>query len=238
MSGKTTKETDDGGRAAVQTVTAALAAVPPLPRLAAVLAGVAPGETRLCGAADRPETAAVLDAMGMFGARHDVTGADITVRGLGNGCLLQAEAPVEIADDETACLIAGLLSAYDMPTRIALGAEPDTATIGQVLALARRMGAQAEWADDHRSIDLRGARTANPVIVQQADPPPPVVRAAFFLAALNAPGICGLSGASSDIAALFHAFGAELSAETGPDGGWYQRISGQPPLAGTVLQFA
>ena len=209
----------------------------PLPaRLAVLLGAVASGETRICGLPQTAELAALLDTMRLFGAQHRTAGDDILVCGTGNGCLLEPEGPVRFEHDpESACLVAGLVAAHDMPVRIEAGSALASDVFETVAAPLRRMGTQIDLETGSAAMVLHGPRAANPVDMTGMDLPP-VAFATVLLAGLNVAGEIGVGGVDAPVIELFRAFGAKLRAAANGRAGVVLR--GQGLLAGTTVRFS
>jgi 3-phosphoshikimate 1-carboxyvinyltransferase len=205
-------------------------------RLAILLGVAAAGETVFEGLPRDAGLGSLIDAVEAFGAHIDGSGDAITLTGLGNGCLLEPEKPLELGGDNvSATLVAGLASAYDMRTEIAFDAAGAASFIQDVLQPLMRMGAQVNALDiQSEHLVVRGPRAAAPIDWRHAGAAPETA-VAVLLAGLNALGetTVALSPNAADmVVPIFKAFGADIAADAGD-----VTITGQPALSGCTLRF-
>lgn len=199
-------------------------------RLSLVLGGLAVGETRLAG---REAPAATENALRALGARIERQGDLITVAGTGNGCLLAPVAPLEFGADGIGLMLAmGLVASYDFP--VTFHAEPPLlqTAFDRLAGPLRQTGAQLGISAGGTAVTIAGSATPNPAAWSLPADATPEIGAALLLCALNAPGLSTLAGPAGGEAVerTLQAFGAELSAATGPDGLRVLTIRGRPRL--------
>ncbi|MBL8583460.1 MAG: (d)CMP kinase [Rhizobiaceae bacterium] len=203
--------------------------------LAAVLAGLAAGATRIAGLSGR-DGAAAIDAMRALGAGFEKRGDGWRAWGTGNGCLLAAREPLEFGGaDIAATLLAGLASTYDMETVIAGASlsEPDRTAL---IALLAETGAQLSAAGGLR---VHGAKVGSPVTVD-ATKAAPQAAVAMLLAGLNAPGTTSVRVGRNfprAVPALLRRFGVPVT-ETETPSGLVIEVTGQTALSGTTIDLA
>jgi 3-phosphoshikimate 1-carboxyvinyltransferase len=181
--------------------------------LAVVLAGLASGESRITGLRDTEETRRAVDAMRALGARIAFQGGELAATGTGNGCLLEAEAPLEFGNATTAgILLLGLVATYDMETRLS-GLPRDAGLSGLIEALGQ-MGVQFPEA---APLSVHGPKIAAPVVADCTGSST-AVAVAVLLAGLNAPGITSVACPPympCVVPGLFAAFGVRIAANQG-----------------------
>ena len=206
---------------------------------ALLLGGLASGETRITGLLEGDDVLCTAAAMRAFGAQVDGAGGEWIVRGVGNGCLLEPEAPLDFGNSGTGARLAmGLAGVYDMVTAFAGDASLSRRPMGRVLDPLRLMGVQVEATPgDRLPLTLRGPKTAAPVTYRV-----PVasaqVKSAVLLAGLNAPGVTTVIEAvhtRDHTEKMLRGFGASVEIETGAGGLRHIRIEGQARLTGQAI---
>ncbi|KQU98467.1 3-phosphoshikimate 1-carboxyvinyltransferase [Ensifer sp. Root31] len=203
---------------------------------ALMLGGLAAGRTRIAGLLEGEDVINTARAMRALGATVREEGGTWIVDGLGNGALLEPEAPLDFGNAGTSCrLTMGLVGAYDFTTTFVGDASLSKRPMGRVLDPLRQMGVQVASAEGGRlPVTLRGPKTANPVNyrVPMASAP---VKSAVLLAGLNAPGITTVIEpviTRDHTERMLQAFGANLAVETGNEGERIIRLEGQGRLTG------
>ncbi len=201
---------------------------------------IASGETRITGlleGEDVMRTGAAMTAMGAGILKRD---GEWIVRGVGNGCLLQPEKPLDFGNAGTgARLTMGLVGAYDMETAFVGDASLSGRPMGRVLEPLRQMGVQVLSAapGDRMPITLRGPRHAAP-ITYRVPMASAQVKSAVLLAGLNAPGITTVIEpvpTRDHTEKMLKGFGANLSVEIDEQGVRHIFIEGQGKLSGQTI---
>lgn len=206
---------------------------------ALMFGGIASGETRITGLLEGEDVLRTGDAMRAFGARIDRSGGEWIVRGVGNGCLLEPEAPLDFGNAGTGSrLTMGLAGVYDMRTTFVGDASLSGRPMKRVLDPLRQMGVQVEAAPgDRMPITLRGPRHAAP-ITYRVPMASAQVKSAVLLAGLNTPGITTVVEpvmTRDHTEKMLAGFGAEIEVETYREGIRNIRIQGQGKLAGQTI---
>jgi 3-phosphoshikimate 1-carboxyvinyltransferase len=120
--------------------------------------GLASGETRITGLLEGEDVLRTGDAMKAMGAQIEKKGDEWIIRGVGNGCLLQPEGPLDFGNAGTGSrLTMGLVGTYDMETTFVGDASLSGRPMGRVLEPLRQMGVQVLKAapGDRMPITLR-----------------------------------------------------------------------------------
>ncbi|MBX3572345.1 MAG: 3-phosphoshikimate 1-carboxyvinyltransferase [Mesorhizobium sp.] len=206
---------------------------------ALLLGGLAAGETRITGLLDGDDVLRTAAAMRAFGAQVDGAGGEWTVRGVGNGGLLEPEAPLDFGNSGTGVRLAmGLAGVYDMVTAFAGDASLSRRPMGRVLDPLRLMGVQVEATPgDRLPLTLRGPKTAAP-ITYRVPVASAQVKSAVLLAGLNAPGVTTVIEpvpTRDHTEKMLRGFGANVEIETGAGGLRHIRIKGQGRLTGQAI---
>jgi 3-phosphoshikimate 1-carboxyvinyltransferase len=153
--------------------------------------GLASGETRITGLLEGEDVMRTGEAMKAMGARIEKKAGEWTIQGVGNGCLLQPEAPLDFGNAGTGSrLTMGLVGTYDMETTFTGDASLSGRPMGRVLDPLRQMGTQVLKASpgDRMPITLRGPKVAAP-ISYRVPMASAQVKSAVLLAGLNVAGI-------------------------------------------------
>jgi 3-phosphoshikimate 1-carboxyvinyltransferase len=209
---------------------------------ALLLGGLAAGETRITGLLEGDDVLRTAAAMRAFGARVDGgAGGEWIVRGVGNGCLLEPEGPLDFGTSGTGARLAmGLAGVYDMNTAFKGDASLSKKPMGRALDPLRLMGVQVEATPgDCLPLTLRGPKTAAP-ITYRAPVPSAQVKSCVLLAGLNAPGVTTVIEAvptRDHTEKTLRAFGASLEVETDAGGLRHIRIVGQGRLTGQAISI-
>ena len=204
-----------------------------------MLGGLAEGETRITGLLEGEDVIATGKAMEAMGAAIRKDGASWVIHGVGNGCLLMPEAPLDFGNAGTGCrLTMGLVGPYDFETIFVGDASLSGRPMGRVLDPLRQMGVQvAAAAGDRLPVTLRGSRTPAPISYRV-----PVasaqVKSAVLLAGLNTPGITTVIQpvmTRDHTENMLISFGAALEVDTGADGARTIRLEGRGRLSGQSI---
>src|SRR5689334_48659 len=153
--------------------------------------GLASGETRITGLLEGEDVMRTGEAMKAMGARIEKLGDEWVIRGTGNGCLLEPQAPLDFGNAGTGSrLTMGLVGPYDMQTTFIGDASLSKRPMGRVLDPLREMGVQVLKAatGDRMPLTLRGPRSAAP-IAYRVPMASAQVKSAVLLAGLNTPGV-------------------------------------------------
>jgi len=201
--------------------------------------GLASGETRITGLLEGEDVLRTGEAMKAFGARIERNGDEWVVQGVGNGCLLEPDAPLDFGNAGTGSrLTMGLAGVYDMPTTFVGDSSLSKRPMGRVLDPLRLMGVQVKSAaGDRMPLTLRGPKTAAP-IVYRVPMASAQVKSAVLLAGLNAPGVTTVIEpvmTRDHTEKMLRGFGAALSVETDADGVRTIRIEGRGRLTGQTI---
>lgn len=205
-----------------------------------MLGGLAAGQTRITGLLEGEDVLRTGDAMTAMGARIEKRGDEWIIDGVGNGCLLEAEAPLDFGNAGTGSrLTMGLVASYDMRTTFVGDASLSSRPMARVLNPLREMGAQVldAAAGDRMPLTIRGPKRAAP-ITYRVPMPSAQVKSAVLLAALNTPGVTTVVEpvmTRDHTEKMLAGFGAAIEIETDADSVRHIRIEGEPRLAGRVL---
>ncbi len=202
--------------------------------------GLASGETRITGLLEGEDVMRTGEAMKAFGASVARTGDEWVIQGVGNGCLLQPEGPLDFGNAGTGSrLTMGLVGTYDMETTFIGDASLSGRPMGRVLDPLRQMGVQVLKASpgDRMPITLRGPKHATP-ITYRVPMASAQVKSAVLLAGLNTPGITTVIEpvmTRDHTEKMLRGFGANLTVETDEQGVRHIFIEGQGKLTGQVI---
>ncbi|MDZ7601275.1 MAG: 3-phosphoshikimate 1-carboxyvinyltransferase, partial [Hoeflea sp.] len=127
--------------------------------------GLAEGETKITGLLEGEDVINTGKAMQAMGASIRKDGATWIINGVGNGCLLAPEAPLDFGNAGTGCrLTMGLMGPYDFDTTFLGDASLSRRPMGRVLDPLRLMGVQVKAeAGDRLPVTLRGPRAPAPI---------------------------------------------------------------------------
>jgi 3-phosphoshikimate 1-carboxyvinyltransferase len=202
--------------------------------------GLASGETRISGLLEGEDVMRTGEAMKAMGARLEKQGAEWIINGIGNGCLLQPEAPLDFGNAGTGSrLTMGLVGTYDMETTFIGDASLSGRPMGRVLEPLRQMGVQVLKAapGDRMPITLRGPKHAAP-ITYRVPMASAQVKSAVLLAGLNTPGVTTVVEpvmTRDHTEKMLKGFGANLTVETDEQGARHIFIEGQGKLTGQTI---
>ena len=205
-----------------------------------MLGGLASGETRITGLLEGEDVLRTGEAMRAFGATIDKrAGGEWVIQGVGNGCLLQPEAPLDFGNAGTGSrLTIGLTGVYDMETSFTGDASLSKRPMGRVLDPLRLMGVQVRAAPgDRMPLTVRGPKTAAPISYRV-----PVasaqVKSAVLLAGLNTPGTTTVIEpvmTRDHTEKMLKGFGARIEVETAADGVRHIHVEGRGKLTGRTI---
>jgi 3-phosphoshikimate 1-carboxyvinyltransferase len=201
--------------------------------------GLASGETRITGLLEGEDVINTGRAMQAMGANIRKEGDTWIIQGVGNGCLLEAEAPLDFGNAGTgARLTMGLVGTYDMKTTFIGDASLSKRPMGRVLDPLRLMGVQVQSSEgDRLPLTLRGPKTAAP-ISYRVPMASAQVKSAVLLAGLNTPGVTTVIEpvmTRDHTEKMLQGFGADLTVETDREGVRHIRIVGQGELKGQTI---
>jgi len=202
--------------------------------------GLASGRTVITGLLEGEDVLRTGEAMKAMGARIEKHGAEWTIDGVGNGCLLEPAAPLDFGNAGTGSrLTMGLVGTYDMKTTFIGDASLSKRPMGRVLDPLRQMGTQVVDAasGDRMPLTLVGPRRAAP-IGYRVPMASAQVKSAVLLAALNTPGVTTVIEpvmTRDHTEKMLAGFGASIEVETDADGVRHIRIEGEPTLQGQTI---
>jgi 3-phosphoshikimate 1-carboxyvinyltransferase len=202
--------------------------------------GLASGETRITGLLEGEDVMRTGEAMKAMGARIEKRGGEWIINGVGNGALLEPEAPLDFGNAGTGSrLTMGLVGPYDMETTFIGDASLSGRPMGRVLEPLRQMGVQVLNAapGDRMPITLRGPKHAAP-ITYRVPMASAQVKSAVLLAGLNTPGITTVVEpvmTRDHTEKMLQGFGANLTVETDEQGVRHIFIEGQGKLSGQTI---
>ncbi|WP_332065303.1 3-phosphoshikimate 1-carboxyvinyltransferase [Bartonella sp. CB189] len=206
-----------------------------------ILGGLASGETYIHGlleSDDIQKTAAAMHAMGA--CIHKKNGVWV-IRGTGNGCLLEAQTPLNFGNAGTGVrLVMGMVGPYHMKTTFTGDTSLSKRPMGRILDPLRLMGVEIEAKHgENLPLTLYGPKMANPICYRI-----PIassqVKSAVLLAGLN---IAGTTTVIEPILTRDHtekmlkAFGAKLEIDVNAKGTRFIHLNGQPHLTGTTIDI-
>jgi 3-phosphoshikimate 1-carboxyvinyltransferase len=202
--------------------------------------GLASGETRITGLLEGEDVMRTGEAMKAMGARIEKQGGEWIINGVGNGALLQPEAPLDFGNAGTGSrLTMGLVGTYDMETTFVGDASLSGRPMGRVLEPLRQMGVQVLKAapGDRMPITLRGPKHAAP-ITYRVPMASAQVKSAVLLAGLNTPGVTTVIEpvmTRDHTEKMLKGFGANLTVETDEQGVRHIFVEGQGKLTGQTI---
>jgi 3-phosphoshikimate 1-carboxyvinyltransferase len=203
--------------------------------------GLASGETRITGLLEGEDVMRTGEAMKAMGARIEKKDGEWIINGVGNGCLLEPEAPLDFGNAGTGSrLTMGLVGTYDMETTFVGDASLSGRPMGRVLEPLRQMGVQVLKAapGDRMPITLRGPNHAAP-ITYRVPMASAQVKSAVLLAGLNTPGVTTVVEpvmTRDHTEKMLQGFGANLTVETDEQGVRHIFIEGQGKLSGQTVR--
>lgn len=203
---------------------------------ALMFGSLANGQTRITGLLEGEDVLHTAQAMQAMGAKIQKEKDVWLINGTGNGCLLEAEKPLDFGNAGTgARLTMGLVGSYAMKTSFIGDASLSKRPMGRILDPLRLMGVQVEASEgDRLPLTLWGAVTPNP-ITYRVPMASAQVKSAVLLAGLNTPGITTVIEpvmTRDHTEKMLVGFGADLEVETDAEGVRYIHLQGQGELEG------
>ncbi|MFZ1680984.1 MAG: 3-phosphoshikimate 1-carboxyvinyltransferase, partial [Rhizobiaceae bacterium] len=203
---------------------------------AMMFGALASGRTRVRGLLEGEDVLRTRDAMVAMGARIEKKDGVWLVDGVGNGCLLRPESPLDFGNAGTGSrLTMGLAGVYDMATTFIGDASLQSRPMKRVLDPLRLMGVTVEAAaGDRMPLTLRGPRRATP-IVYRVPMASAQVKSAVLLAGLNTPGVTTVIEpvtTRDHTEKMLVGFGARLEIEVDAAGARHIHLRGEGDLAG------
>lgn len=203
---------------------------------ALMFGSLANGQTRITGLLEGEDVLHTAQAMQAMGAKIQKEKDVWLINGTGNGCLLEAEKPLDFGNAGTgARLTMGLVGSYAMKTSFIGDTSLSKRPMGRILDPLRLMGVQVEASEgDRLPLTLWGAVTPNP-ITYRVPMASAQVKSAVLLAGLNTPGITTVIEpvmTRDHTEKMLVGFGADLEVETDAEGVRYIHLQGQGELEG------
>lgn len=203
---------------------------------ALMFGSLANGQTRITGLLEGEDVLHTAQAMQAMGAKIQKEKDVWLINGTGNGCLLEAEKPLDFGNAGTgARLTMGLVGSYAMKTSFIGDASLSKRPMGRILDPLRLMGVQVDASEgDRLPLTLWGAVTPNP-ITYRVPMASAQVKSAVLLAGLNTPGITTVIEpvmTRDHTEKMLVGFGADLEVETDAEGVRYIHLQGQGELEG------
>ena len=197
---------------------------------------LASGQTRITGLLEGEDVLATGRAMQAMGANVRKDGDTWIIDGVGNGCLLEPEGPLDFGNAGTGVrLTIGLVGTYAFPATFVGDASLSKRPMGRVLDPLRLMGVQVDAEQgDRLPVTLRGPHIANP-ITYRVPMASAQVKSAVLLAGLNTPGTTTVIEevmTRDHTEKMLAGFGAQLAVETDAAGVRTIALQGQGKLSG------
>ncbi|MEM6464038.1 MAG: 3-phosphoshikimate 1-carboxyvinyltransferase [Pseudomonadota bacterium] len=201
--------------------------------------GLASGRTHITGLLESEDVLATGRAMQAMGAHVRKQDDCWVIDGVGNGCLLEPQAPLDFGNAGTgARLTMGLAGAYSFESTFIGDASLSQRPMGRVLDPMRLMGVQVKAAEgDRLPVTLRGPHIASP-ITYRVPMASAQVKSAVLLAGLNTPGVTTVVEpvfTRDHTEKMLAGFGAQISVETDSAGVRTIALEGQGKLAGQEI---
>ena len=199
-----------------------------------LLGAIADGQTVISGLLEADDVMATASAMRGLGAMVEKTGDLWRVDGMGNGALLEPEAPLDFGNAGTGSrLCMGLVTGYDFPVTFVGDASLSSRPMGRVLNPLRETGLQVKSAEgDRLPLTVHGASLPVP-ITYRVPVASAQVKSAVLLAGLN---IAGKTTVIEPVMTRDHTekmlagFGAEIEISVDDEGSRHITVTGQTPL--------
>jgi 3-phosphoshikimate 1-carboxyvinyltransferase len=201
---------------------------------ALMLAAMACGRSRIEGLSEGSDVASTAAALGAMGVRIGRGGA-VTVDGVGTGCLLPPEAPLEMSNSGTSTrLLMGLVASHNVTATFTGDDSLSRRPMERAAAPLRRLGAEIVTSHGGRlPLTVRGACPAVPRSFR-LDVASAQVKSALLLAGLNIPGVTEVVepvATRDHTERMLKLFGADIEREGGSI-----RIRGEARLRPRSLQ--
>ncbi len=155
-----------------------------------MLAAMACGRSRIEGLSEGSDVASTAAALGAMGVRIGQGRGAVTVDGVGTGCLLPPEAPLEMSNSGTSTrLLMGLVASHNVTATFTGDDSLSRRPMERAAAPLRRLGAEVVTSPGGRlPLTVRGACPAVPRSFR-LDVASAQVKSALLLAGLNIPGV-------------------------------------------------
>ncbi|MEN3791754.1 3-phosphoshikimate 1-carboxyvinyltransferase [Fulvimarina sp. MAC3] len=198
--------------------------------------GLASGTTRVSGLLEGEDVLATGRAMVAMGAQIRKDGDAFIVDGVGNGCLLEPQEPLDFGNAGTgARLTMGLVGAYNFGSTFIGDASLSKRPMGRVLDPLREMGVQVvARSRDRLPLSLHGPKATAP-IEYRVPMASAQVKSAVLFAGLNTPGVTTVVEpvmTRDHTEKMLAGFGASIEVESKADGSRHIRLEGQGDLKG------
>ncbi|AGF73991.1 3-phosphoshikimate 1-carboxyvinyltransferase [Bartonella australis AUST/NH1] len=206
-----------------------------------ILGGLANGETHIRGLLENDDVLCTAVAMQAMGANIRKKDDLWIIRGTGNGCLLQAQMPLNFSNAGTgACLVMGMVGSYHMKTTFIGSAALSKRSMRCILDPLRLMGTEIEaTSGNYLPLTLYGPRMAGPICCR-IPTASAQVKSAILFAGLNTAGTTTVIEPSltrNHTEKMLKWFGAELDIETDKKGTRFIHLDGQPHLTGQIIDI-
>jgi 3-phosphoshikimate 1-carboxyvinyltransferase len=157
---------------------------------ALMVAAMACGHSRIEGLSEGSDVESTAAALRAMGVRIHRGAAAVTVNGVGTGCLLPPETPLDMSNSGTSTrLLMGLAASHNVTATFTGDASLSRRPMERAAAPLRRLGAEIVTSPDGRlPLTVRGACPAVPRSFR-LDVVSAQVKSALLLAGLNTPGI-------------------------------------------------
>ncbi|MEL6965782.1 MAG: 3-phosphoshikimate 1-carboxyvinyltransferase [Pseudomonadota bacterium] len=201
-----------------------------------IFGAIADGTSTITGLLEADDVMATAGAMRALGAvieKDDQTDT-WTVHGVGNGALLEPEAPLDFGNAGTGSrLVMGLVAGYDFPVTFVGDPSLSARPMGRVLNPLRQTGLQVQASEgDRLPLTVQGAQL--PIPIEYRVPVASAqVKSAVLLAGLN---IAGRTTVIEPVKTRDHtekmlkAFGVDLAVEEDAEGALHISLEGQQKL--------
>jgi 3-phosphoshikimate 1-carboxyvinyltransferase len=202
---------------------------------ALMLAAMACGRSRIEGLSGGEDVLSTASALTAMGVRIETAGEGaVLVDGVGTGCLLQPQGPLDMGNSGTSArLLMGLVASHPVTATFIGDASLSRRPMVRVTRPLERMGANILAAPgDRLPLTIRGASPAL-ALSYRAPVASAQVKSALLLAGLNAPGITEVIEpvpTRDHSERMLKWFGADLQVETGPQGERHIRLRGEAEL--------
>ncbi|CAL9915980.1 3-phosphoshikimate 1-carboxyvinyltransferase [Candidatus Liberibacter solanacearum] len=203
-----------------------------------ILGGLASGETRISGLLESDDVLKTIKSMNCLGAHFTKKNGEWIIKGVGNGCLLAPESPLDFENSEIGCeLTMGLVGVYDFQTFFK-GGDLSKKAVERVLTPLIQMGAQVVPAKKNcLEFALHGPKTPNP-IVYKSSMVSARMKSVVLLAALNALGatkVIESMKTQNHMEIMLKEFGVDLLVKSDKIRGYSVQIEGRKELSGCGL---
>jgi len=200
-----------------------------------ILGTVSVGTTRIDGLLESDDVLATKRAMQALGAKIEKTNDQWIVQGVGNGCLLEPEHPLDFGNAGTGSrLTMGLVASYDFPVSFVGDASLSSRPMGRVLNPLRETGLQVDAAEgDRLPLTIQGAPLSIP-ITYRVPVASAQVKSAVLLAGINIPGTTTVIEpimTRDHTEKMLAGFGADINVVTDGEGNRHISINGQKELS-------